>query len=196
MNYLAHIYLSGENDEVRLGNFIGDSVKGRQYNEFPDFIRKGILLHRKIDEFTDNHTIYRISRGRFKPGFHKYAGVVTDIFFDHLLLENWEKYSSEKPESFIRHIYVLSVLNFPILPTRVQKFLPFMILRNWLGTYKTIEGIDSIFERMAKRTSLPAESGFAIKIIRKHYSEFNDEFNLFFEDLIEFVKGQGINLYR
>ncbi|MBN2683536.1 MAG: DUF479 domain-containing protein [Bacteroidales bacterium] len=196
MNYLAHVYLSGENDEIRLGNFISDSVKGRQYNEFPDLIRKGIILHRKIDEFTDNHPVYRQSRDRFKPGFHKYAGVVTDIFYDHLLLKNWAKYSSVSSQSFIRHVYVLAFLNYPILPVRVQKFLPFMILRDWLGTYRTIEGIDSIFERMAKRTTLPAESGFAIKVIRENYEEFDKEFNIFFDEIIDFVKDLGFDIIR
>ncbi|HBS88739.1 MAG: hypothetical protein A2W91_19035 [Bacteroidetes bacterium GWF2_38_335] len=187
MNYLAHLYLSGDNDEVQLGNFIGDSVKGCNFERFPDMMRKGIILHRQIDSFTDNHKLYRVSSNRFKSHYHKHSGVITDILYDHFLSKNWHLYSEIPVESYIRNIYVLAVYYHNILPERVKKFLPFMITKNWLGTYSTLEGIESIFERMSKRTSLPAEYEFAMRIINEKYDDLNEEFIIFFDDLISFV---------
>ncbi|MDD3273470.1 MAG: DUF479 domain-containing protein, partial [Bacteroidales bacterium] len=58
MNYLAHIYLSGSNRQLQVGNFIGDFVKGRKHENYPKGIQKGILLHREIDRFTDCHPLF------------------------------------------------------------------------------------------------------------------------------------------
>ena len=54
MNYLAHIFLSGSSPKSRIGGFVADAVKGR-YDNYPLAMQLGIWLHRKVDEFTDNH---------------------------------------------------------------------------------------------------------------------------------------------
>ena len=35
MNYLAHIFLSGNDRCIQIGNFIGDGVKGDGYKQYP-----------------------------------------------------------------------------------------------------------------------------------------------------------------
>ena len=54
MNYLAHIYLSGGDPEVTVGNFMADAVKGKDYQNYSEGIQRGIILHRAIDTFTDS----------------------------------------------------------------------------------------------------------------------------------------------
>ena len=85
MNVLAHIYLSGDSDKIIIGNYIGDYVKGRDYLNYPELIRKGIILHRYIDMFTDRHPVVHRSKIYFSRKYHKYAGVITDIMYDHYL---------------------------------------------------------------------------------------------------------------
>ncbi len=93
MNFLAHLYLSGNDEQLMIGNFIADSVKGSSYKNFPDGIKRGILLHRAIDFYSDNHSVFLKSVERLRPNYHKYAGVIVDIFFDHFLAKNWKEYS-------------------------------------------------------------------------------------------------------
>ncbi len=88
MNVLAHIYLSGDSEKIILGNYIGDYVKGRDYLKYPELIRKGIIIHRHIDAFTDSHPVVHRSKIFFTRKYHKYSGVVTDIIYDHYLTRN------------------------------------------------------------------------------------------------------------
>jgi acyl carrier protein phosphodiesterase len=57
MNFLAHIYLSGSEHEILIGNFIADSIRGKQFDAYQNSIQQGILLHREIDEYTDSHPV-------------------------------------------------------------------------------------------------------------------------------------------
>ena len=81
MNYLAHIYLSGESDEIIVGNFIGDFVKGNKYQKYPEKVAFGIQMHRSIDMFTDQHPDVREFVNILKPGYGRYAGIVADVLW-------------------------------------------------------------------------------------------------------------------
>ena len=186
MNFLAHIYLSGKSKEVLIGNFIGDAIKGNGYNKYPAEIKKGILLHRKIDSFTDNHEIVTLSKNKLREDYGKHAGIVIDIFYDHFLSINWHKYSQEDRNEFIQQSYKTLLSKSRILPSRVMKYLPFMVLFDWLGSYNQIESIKIVLDGMAKRTSLPNMSDNAIQILKKHYHVFDNEFNTFFPELIDY----------
>ena len=100
MNFLAHIYLSGDTNEILIGNFIGDYVKGNDYLKYPTNIGKGILLHRKIDAFTDKHSVTKSCKTFINPKYRKFSGIVIDIFYDHFLATNWEQYSSVPLKEF------------------------------------------------------------------------------------------------
>ena len=98
MNYLAHIYLSGENDMLKIGNFIADSVKGKKYLDYPVSIQQGITLHRNIDEFTDSHPIVHQSVHRLFDKYSHYSTVIVDILYDHFLAANWQDFHETKLE--------------------------------------------------------------------------------------------------
>ena len=141
MNFLAHLHLSGTNDYIKIGNFIGDSVKGKSYQKFAPDIQKGILLHRKIDYFTDKHIITKDLSKFFAPKYRKYSGIVVDIIYDYYLANNWNKYSNISLEQFISDTHNLLMLNFRILPLKIKKFLPFLIGKKRLLSYRNISGI-------------------------------------------------------
>ena len=94
MNFLAHIYLSGDNDLVTIGNFIADGVKGNDYKKFPEELQTGILLHRAIDTYTDAHDTVKQSTRRLHQRYSHYSGVIVDILYDHFLAKNWDNYSN------------------------------------------------------------------------------------------------------
>ena len=183
MNYLAHIYLSGTNDLLKIGNFMADSIKGHDYEKFDSEIKKGILLHRHIDSFTDMHPIYRQSKHRLHEKYGHYSGVIMDILYDHFLAKNWSKYSDEKLEDYANDFYQLLQDNYDILTERIKGMMPYMIARNWFVSYATIAGLEMILFQMDYKTKHRANMQEAIVELQDFYTEFESEFFQFFEEL-------------
>jgi acyl carrier protein phosphodiesterase len=194
MNFLAHIYLSGNNNEIRLGNFMGDYIKGGEHKNYPTLVQRGILLHRKIDSFTDSHPIVRHHNALFHFRYHKYAGVVTDIIYDHFLAHEWHKFSDIDYNEYIEFIYEWLLEYVDSMPLEMKKFVPYLIRNNWLKLYSSIEGIQSVLIGMSKGTSLPPEHEFAIQILKKHYEEIKHDFYSYFEELNKFSKSELIKM--
>lgn len=195
MNVLAHIYLSGDSDEIIIGNYIGDYVKGRDYLKYPEQIRKGIIIHRNIDSFTDKHPVVHRSKLLFTKKYYKYAGVITDILYDHFLTKEWDFFSRRPLESITYQFYRAMVNNYDILPEKVKDRIPFFIINNWIESYRTSRGLKQVLNAMSRRTSLPNESRYAIKTFKKNYYSLDDDFMEFFPQLIEFVEKEfGIQL--
>ncbi|RLD83271.1 MAG: DUF479 domain-containing protein [Bacteroidetes bacterium] len=188
MNFLAHLHLSGDNEGIKIGNFIGDAVKGKSYQKFIPDIQKGILLHRKIDYFTDKHEITKDLSRLFNGKYGKYSGIVVDIMYDYFLANNWENYSNQKLEQFISDSYSLLMINFRVLPIKIKKFLPFLIGKNRLLSYRNISGIESVLTVMAKYTTLPNAPKFAIEILQNNHQYFQEKFILFYDEIYQFTK--------
>jgi len=193
LNFLAHIFLSGDTEEVMIGNFIGDAIKGNNYNSYSENIKKGILLHRKIDSFTDTHPLVIKSIKRLRTNYGKYAGIVIDIFYDHFLSVNWSVFSQTERKIFINNTYQTIVSYNYILPDKVKRFLPYMIQNNWLESYIEISSIKNVLNGMTRHTSLPNKTDFAMQILKNNYELFEIEFNAFFSEIIEYAKKELLN---
>ena len=196
MNYLAHIYLSNEEEEITLGNFIADGVKGKKYVQFPLGIQQGILLHRAIDSYTDAHPIVRKSTKRLHKKYSHYSGVIVDILYDHFLAKNWTQYHSVPLHKYTENFYNLINSNFDRLTPRIQKMMPYMIEQNWLLSYASIDGIGKILDQMNRRTNNQSKMNLAVIELTKYYKEFEEEFTLFFEDLKKYSKNKITELKR
>ncbi|MFD2518505.1 acyl carrier protein phosphodiesterase [Salinimicrobium flavum] len=186
MNFLAHIYLSGTNEDLIIGNFIADSIKGKKYLNYPAGIQKGILLHRAIDSFTDTHPVVRNSTSRLHKNYGHYSPVIIDIFYDHFLAANWEEYSNVALEDYIAGFYRLLQKNFSILPAPIQRFMPYMVEENWLLSYSSITGISKILHQMNLRTKKRSKMDEAVNELREFYAEFGQDFKTFFPELLEY----------
>ena len=194
MNFLAHIYLSGENDHIKIGNFIADGIHGKNFDAFPIDLQKGIRLHREIDSFTDFHPIFRQSKHRLHERYGHYSGVIMDIFYDHFLAKNFSNYSKVPLKDFSENFYKVLDVNLSILTPRFQKILPILKEENWLLMYATIEGISHILYNMDRRTRLRSKMQFSVEELKSFYSEFETEFTLFFAEMENFVKRKIIEL--
>jgi len=183
MNFLAHIHLSGENEFIKIGNFMADGVRGKQYENFPQEIQKGILLHRAIDTFTDAHPIFRQSTKRLHSRYHHYAGVIVDMYYDHFLAKNWENHSSENLENYSNRFYQSLLDNHTLLTPKTQNLLPYMMKYNWLVSYQSIPGLDRILSQMDQRTQNQSLMRFAGEELAAHYALFEEEFSLFYKEL-------------
>lgn len=190
MNFLAHLYLSGTNDpELLAGNFMADSIKGGGgIASYSEGMQRGVRLHHAIDHFTDTHPVTAQSKARLYPGFHKYATVIVDVYYDHFLAANWNRYSPIPLADYAQWVYGLLEERADRLPERTRNMLPWMKKENWLYYYSTIEGMHGIFTRMARRTRFDSKMELAAEALRKDYRLFEDEFNAFFPELEVFCK--------
>lgn len=184
MNYLAHIYLSGDNDLVTVGNFIADGIKGKQYKKYSKDIQIGILLHRHIDTYTDAHKTVRQSTKRLHEKYSHYSGVIVDILYDHFLAKNWSRYCNVPLDKYIENFYDSLALHYDILPSRIQKMMPYMISDNWLLSYASIDGISRVLDGMNRRTKNRSSMNEAVVELEAFYTEFETEFSNFFDELI------------
>lgn len=183
MNFLAHLYLSGSDPLIQIGNFIGDHVKGRQYEKFAPGIQKGIILHRKIDHFTDQHAIVKNSCSHLSKKYGRYSGIVIDVFYDHFLAQNWANYHEDSLKDFVSGVHRTLLFNYFKLPRGVKRFLPFLVKSRRLETYATTQGIERSLKIMSDYSSLPDHTDWAMKQMDVHYSDLNSEFQRFFKEL-------------
>jgi acyl carrier protein phosphodiesterase len=188
MNFLAHIYLSGKDEDLMLGNFIADMVKGRQIEKYTPGVIKGIKLHRKIDEYTDSHKYVARSKDRIRHRYRHYSGVVVDMFYDHFLAKNWDTYSSEPIDTFVQSAYNVLLKNYIMLPKKAKFILPIMIGANWLVNYADLKSLKRHMEGLARRTPFNSGMENAVEDLEIHYEGFEQDFADFFPELVNFVK--------
>lgn len=183
MNFLAHIYLSGDDELIRIGNFMADGIRGHDYLQYHPNIQKGVILHRAIDTFTDAHPIFRKSKHRLHDKYGHYSGVIIDIFYDHFLAKNWSVYSNDSLENVARVFYESLQSNYAVLTERTKGMMPYMIARNWLVSYATFDGLAMILFQMDHRTKNRVDMHLSINELKEFYHEFEEEFTAFFEEL-------------
>lgn len=184
MNFLAHIYLSGKNPNIMIGNFIGDFVKGRNLLEqFDPDVAKGIELHRAIDDFTDHHSVVLKSKVRLRPKYRHFAAVIVDIFYDHFLARYWSNYHKVPLDAFTQQTYQTIQNAGEILPEGARLMLPHMTKHNWLLHYGEISGIARALKGMSQRSRFDSKMDESIVELELYYGEFRKEFELFFPQL-------------
>jgi acyl carrier protein phosphodiesterase len=187
VNFLAHIYLSGNDPELLVGNFIADHVKGNRKDLFPEGIRRGIELHRAIDYFTDTHPVTASSRRLLRDRHSKYSGVVVDLFYDHFLAAGFADYSDVPLPDFAQRSYEIIGTYQEWLPETVRGFLPYMVERDWLSNYATVEGIGRTLTGLSRRVRFPNIMHEAVDDLKVHYPALEADFRRFFPELITFV---------
>ena len=187
MNYLGHFYLSGKEPDVIFGNFIGDVIKGSKWKAYPESIQKGILLHRFIDDFTDNHSDTKKAKNRIRSHFSITSSIVVDMYFDHFLSLHWKKYSHQSLSGFSSGIFNKLSLYEPEMPSYTGFLCKKMRDEEWLMSYRSIDGIGFALNRMGKRVSFKNNWHEAGSVLEKNYSSLENDFNRFFPEIIEEV---------
>lgn len=190
MNFLAHLFLSGNNRDIKIGNFITDHIKGKIPSHYNEDILKGIELHKKIDRYTDNHPIVKQSIKRLRPRYKHYSSVIIDLYYDHFLALKWNQYTNIPLDEFARDTYFMLNQHYDILPAKTQRILPYMIKQNWLSGYRDINVMNNVFFGMSQRTRFNSGMENAtIELIQYHH-EFEEEFTAFFPQIIQYIQQQ------
>ncbi len=192
MNYLAHIYLSGSNRQVAVGNFIGDFVKGRSYEKYPLCFQKGILLHRKIDHFTDTHPVFRDTVDILRPSFGRYSGIMADMYYDYLLASDFERYSNgQSLGKFSLDFYLSALLYYRWLPKKVKGFIFHFIRTNRLKEYATYDGLQHSLEIMSVYNSPAINPTLGIEVLATNEAQLRILFDKFMAEARQKFPHQG-----
>ena len=193
MNFLAHLFLSGSPAapayaDVLLGNFIADSVPGKQLEKYPQAVQTGIRLHRAIDSFTDQHPVVRRATHRLRAaGYGKYAGVISDMFLDHFLARHFHHFTPEALADFARRIYGQLDARQQEMPPRVQHFFPYMITHNWLLSYADLESITRALGGLSRRATPGSGMETAAVELQANYAAYEADFLEYFPQLQQHV---------
>ena len=190
MNYLAHMFLSNDDEDLMIGNLSGDFVRVADMRFLKPEIEAGVLLHRKIDKFTDSHEVVDRSIGRLAPSHGRYAAVIADILYDHLLCINWLQYTDEGLNDFKQRNYEILRRRYDDLPPRLQSKIVKMINRDFIEGYRSLDGMRYIMHYMDKRTSFPSKFEISIDQFEEQLDDFNEDFNQFFPELMNFVASE------
>ncbi len=190
MNYLAHLKLSGDHEYIMLGNFIADHIRGNKISHLPQEVIDGIMLHRKIDYYTDHHPEFMKTRARLHKKHHKYAGVIADVIYDHFLAKYWNEYSQYALSSFTTYSYGIMLRHYSLLPSKTKKILPFFIMQNWLTSYRKFEGLRRSFQFLAKRAKFKSNMENAVEDLIDDYELYEKEFRAFFPDIATYCQNE------
>lgn len=187
MNFLAHLFLSGSDNQILIGNFIADGIRGKELDIYPKGIRDGILLHRRIDTFTDSHPIVKQTVYKLRNSSAKYAPVVSDVVYDHFLAHNWKNYSPITLQKFAHDKYEILRENRRFVPERMKFVLTSMIRQDWLVHYAELSGIAKTLKNMSKRVHFANNMASAINDLEQYYDLFQKDFEDFFPLLQQYV---------
>jgi acyl carrier protein phosphodiesterase len=184
MNHLAHCFLSFGDEDALLGNFIGDFVKGRDWQHYPTPVQRGILLHRAIDSYTDNHPMTDRSVDRVRPFAGRWSPPFVDILYDHLLAIFWEKYAAEPFAAFAEKTYRQLENRAAEMPPALQERLPKMLAGQFLHGYTRREGLEWVLDRFSRRLPGEFDAAALSKFFFDKIEDFSADFNAFFPDLL------------
>ena len=194
MNFLAHLFLSDGSDEGLLGGLMGDFVKGPLDDRYAPGIRRGIVLHRHIDTYTDAHEVVHRSKARVSAARRRYAGIMVDMFYDHFLARDWATFSDEPLAAFARRAYDLLARNHAMLPERLQRMAPYMIRGDWLGSYAEVESIGDSLDGMSRRMKRENRLEGSVEELVDNYNDFAADFHDFMPALISFARAESLSL--
>ncbi len=191
LNWLAHLYLSEPTPEFRLGNLLPDLMRPAELQGFSAEVLRGAQCHRRIDVFTDSHPAVRRSVARLPSPYRRYGGILVDVFYDHFLAANWPQYSATPFEEFTRETYAGFPPFYLLLPAEVTGLLQRMQADDYLGSYRTVPGIQLTLSRISNRLRRPLNLGESVIHFQAAYEDFHRDFAEFFPQLCQHVASVG-----
>lgn len=188
MNFLAHALLAGDDPALIVGGVIGDWIKGPLPGMLPADLAQGVKLHRAIDHFAESNPAFNQSRSRISGPRRRYAGVLVDIFYDHLLAHHWQDVHHQPLDVFCSNVYALINERLPDLPEDSHYALQMMAQQNWLLSYAEIDGIADVLRRMSRRARQPNPLAQGEQEMLADLAGFTEDFHLWLKETREFSK--------
>ena len=186
MNFLFHMLLSGKDDQLMVGNFMGDFVKGPLQERFSPRIRQGVALHRRIDSYADRHPLFRQSRHRISNDYGLYRGVMVDIFYDYFLVNEWAEWCDEPFADYLIRTRAVVEAHRHTLPVDMHRKVP-IIFEELLPSYGTVEGVGSALGRLSRRISRPNPLSGSEQELLSHHDGLQSDFRAFTPEIFRFA---------
>ena len=196
MNYLAHAWLSGRDPEWIVGAFLGDHVRGQAYRDFPDDVARSILLHRRIDGFVDRHSAFEAARATFSAPYRRYAGILLDLVFDHLLARRWRDYADGPLEAFSARCHWALDAHWESLPQSLQRFVLYARHQGLPAAYRSPQVMDRALSGIAQRLSRANPLASSWPVIVERLESIEPLFEALMADLIDYASEQRTTLAR
>lgn len=185
MNFLGHLYFSNNDLELMNANLFGDFVKGADLSKFPEKVKEGIVLHRNIDSFIDNHTAVIDLRHKINPELPKISSIAIDLFFDYFLAKKWDHFHELSLSKFILKFSNFEDQNEAFYSNEFKFVRSKMIQQNWLLNYKSLGGLDFACRGLSRRISFENHLKFGANTLLNNYKEVENTFEVFMEDAIK-----------
>lgn len=191
MNFLAHLRLGPDDPEQALGGLLGDFVKGPMTSiALPESVRQGIWLHRSIDAYTDRHPLVARSKERVTGERRRYAGIMVDMFYDHLLAYHWTRFADQSLDDFTSRMYQAVLAQQALMPERARTVLVRMAEEDWLGSYAQLQNLHLALNNMARRLRPGNPLVGAVDELERDYLGFEADFFQFMPEVIDFAESQ------
>jgi acyl carrier protein phosphodiesterase len=188
LNFLAHALLAGDTPALIVGGVVGDWIKGTLPGALPDDLAQGVALHRAIDQFAESQPAFNRSRSRVSPVRRRYAGILVDVFYDHLLAKNWTAIHKPPLDEYCEAVYGLIRDRLHDLPVSAHPALMLMAQENWLASYARIEGIEDVLARMSRRARQPNSLMHGEQEYLADVDGFTGDFHVWLADAREFCR--------
>ena len=179
MNFLAHAFLARDDIDLMVGSLMGDFVKGRLDGQYAVPIMRGLILHRRVDTYTDSHPLVVRSRSRISPERRRYAGILVDLFYDHYLAVHWSDYADMPLEKFTASVYASLLERAYLLPERLQQIAPHMARTDWLGSYRSTEAVGEALNRIGTRFKRGNPLLGSVGELHSNYAALEEDFRAF-----------------
>ncbi len=200
MNWLAHLFLAPPDTESRLGNLLGDLVKGKARDTLPPGLKRGLECHQAIDTFTDSHPLVKHSKQCIDHQYRRFAGILIDVFYDHILAKNWEHYSLISLEQFTEEVYLSFNDYLEVIPPYASAVIKAATVENWFLSYRDLVGVELTLKRISRRFSRRRNKHYdlspAIEQLTSNYQELEQDFTIFFPQLIAHIDAWNADLIR
>ncbi|MCP5459195.1 MAG: DUF479 domain-containing protein [Gammaproteobacteria bacterium] len=183
MNYLAHLYLAGAEPHTLIGSLLGDFAKGRIDPTWPPPVRQAVIQHRRVDAFTDSHPIVNRSKQRLGAELRRYAGILVDVYYDHLLARDWSRYALTPLRTFVNRVYAVLRAHYASFPLPMQRSVSYLLAHDLLHSYRDIRGIQRALEGIAGRLRRTNPIAQAITVLEREDAGLAADFAVFFPEL-------------
>jgi acyl carrier protein phosphodiesterase len=188
MNFLAHAFLAGDTPALIVGGVVGDWIKGLLPGSLPEDLARGVALHRAIDAFSDTHPTFRRSRARMSAERRRYAGVLVDIFYDHLLARDWAQFHHAALGGYCANVYRQIAYRLDDIPESARYPLELMAREDWLQSYKDLDEIADVLARMSRRARRPNPLEGGEQDFLTDPAGFGEDFSAWLADARRFVE--------
>lgn len=193
MNYLAHVFLAGPTHASRFGNLLGDFMRGVDLASLPAAVRDGVEQHRRVDAFTDRHPLVKRSHARLPAGLRRFAGILVDVFHDHLLTRHWQRFAADlRLTELTADVYRAIDVHWHLAPERLRRVAAPMQHGDWLASYGELENVDHALRGLSGRMRRANPIGDALPTLLAHDAALERDFLEFFPALIEFTRNLEI----